>query len=496
MVFSKKACAVLSVMFCLLIATSALSSCSSTTDNSSSETALTEETTKVVESQVIEPVELSMYLYGAEIANAQQVEDTYSSIFQEYELKTKNKIELIFLPSDNAHTWMITQFAAGTIPEILKTRRVWAWEDYTKGLIHDLGPYLENENPYMPGQKWKDTFTPNVFRQTIDPANNVSSCVPFQVVTGKIIYNKDLFAQAGVVNEPQTWQEYMDACKKLEEAGIVPFGFANSKMSDNDFHWLLSSAFGELDVNLRKQMDVDGDGQVIKNEQARATDLGLIDFSKSPFKESFEMVKELSQYFNSDFNAVDRKTNMEMWLSGKVAMLMLGSWEVIAIETMADRNFEYGALSSPYFPKETNPNASGMVTMIGGSPVDTYAITKVAEGDKLAAAIDFLQYLTSREIQEKCAKDLYYIPVVDGVDLPESIKGFMVQDNEDIVRSNYTGPATSQEFSDFLCRMGQMYLTDKIGFEEFSSALNEEWKKAMENAKKANNWTKENNYGM
>ena len=492
----RKTYALLSILFCLSIILYVLSGCSMKNIIFSDETAQTIESKEDNEPLDQNQVQITMTYYGSEIANAQQVEKTFDEIIMIYAKKTKIFVTFNFMTTDSVRSWMITQYAAGIIPEIIETKRVWAWEDYTKGLIHNLTQYLEAESSYCPTVKWKDVFSPAIFQQTIDPANNVSACVPFQVVTGKIIYNKQLFARAGIDEEPKTWQEYINACKLLKEAGIVPFGFANSKMSDNDFHWLLSSIFGQLDESLRKKMDVDGDGQIIKNEQVRATDLGLIDFSKTPFIEGFELVKELSKYFDDDFNSIDRKTNMDKWLRGEVAMITLGSWEVIAIESMEDRGFEYGVLSSPLITKDTNIYASGKLTVIGGSPVDSFSISKRTQGEKLSVAVDFLQFLTSAEIQEKLAKDLYYIPVFKDADSPEIIKRFMVQENEDILRSNYTGAATSQEFSDFLSRMGQLYLADKINFSIFSSELNVEWKKAMDNAKVTNNWSEDNNYGM
>ena len=34
-------------------------------------------------------------------------------------------------------------------------------------------------------------------------------------------YNKDLFAQAGIESEPQTWDEFLEDCKKLKDAGAT-----------------------------------------------------------------------------------------------------------------------------------------------------------------------------------------------------------------------------------------------------------------------------------
>ena len=36
------------------------------------------------------------------------------------------------------------------------------------------------------------------------------------------MYNKTLFQQAGIDSAPKTWEEFLDVCAKLKEAGIVP----------------------------------------------------------------------------------------------------------------------------------------------------------------------------------------------------------------------------------------------------------------------------------
>lgn len=39
---------------------------------------------------------------------------------------------------------------------------------------------------------------------------------------GGIFYNQDMFQQAGITEEPKTWDELTEACKKLKDAGFTP----------------------------------------------------------------------------------------------------------------------------------------------------------------------------------------------------------------------------------------------------------------------------------
>ncbi|ONO90906.1 sugar ABC transporter substrate-binding protein, partial [Burkholderia cenocepacia] len=37
-----------------------------------------------------------------------------------------------------------------------------------------------------------------------------------------LFYRKDLFRKVGIADEPKTWDQFLDACKKLKAAGITP----------------------------------------------------------------------------------------------------------------------------------------------------------------------------------------------------------------------------------------------------------------------------------
>ena len=46
--------------------------------------------------------------------------------------------------------------------------------------------------------------------------------IPYQLKANLYLYNKDLFDQAGVTAVPTNWDEFLDVCQKLKDAGITP----------------------------------------------------------------------------------------------------------------------------------------------------------------------------------------------------------------------------------------------------------------------------------
>ncbi len=46
-------------------------------------------------------------------------------------------------------------------------------------------------------------------------------CIPYQPNTSGVFYSKAAFEKAGITEEPQTWEEFLDVCEKLKAAGYT-----------------------------------------------------------------------------------------------------------------------------------------------------------------------------------------------------------------------------------------------------------------------------------
>lgn len=56
-------------------------------------------------------------------------------------------------------------------------------------------------------------------------------CAPYQPFAFVVMYNKDLFAKAGITAPPKTWAEFEDVCAKLVKAGITPITVDDAYMA-------------------------------------------------------------------------------------------------------------------------------------------------------------------------------------------------------------------------------------------------------------------------
>ena len=146
------------------------------------------------------------------------------------------------VPGDEYDTWLKTKLSAGMAPDI-----VWAQNSYLtggtypKGSMVDLRPYMDSRaNPYVEGNtKWNDLFYDSLQVQLYD-TNGELWQVNGDYVATAVVYNTDMYADAGITELPTNWTEFMDASQKLLDKGYIPwaFPFGNDTDSMDRITWL------------------------------------------------------------------------------------------------------------------------------------------------------------------------------------------------------------------------------------------------------------------
>jgi len=81
-----------------------------------------------------------------------------------------------------------------------------------EGWVKDLTPFIEKEG----GQQWLSDFYP----RSLMPVTEESKVygIPKNMVAMVMVYNSELFKEAGIKSLPKNWKEYREACKKLTKA--------------------------------------------------------------------------------------------------------------------------------------------------------------------------------------------------------------------------------------------------------------------------------------
>lgn len=441
-------------------------------------------------------IELNMTMM-TESQNDTTEKEAWESIAQSYMDKnpgvTINMEVQNFGGVEQHRAWVTTQLIAGTAPDIFMTRRIWDHEDLNKGQLVDLTPYFKEPSAYLGDKSLEGTISPSVLAQLIGAQKQYAS-VPTYVDVVRVLYNKDLFAKAGIEKVPQTWNEFMDAQAKLKDSGVTPFAFPNSKPGDFNYSWTSRILTEELIANSYPELDVSGNGFIEINEYVRGVDQGLIDIEKSPYKDMFGIIKDWSQYWSKGYNGLDMNSSNDLFLRGEAAMIMRTSAQSKIMFESKARQFEMASFPLPYLTQDNHPDAAGKLMEIGGVPAGNLAIPATIPKEKLEAAIDFLRFTVSPEIQGSMADKLYRAPVTENADLPEKLAGFKFAGEQ--MKLNIYGGEVDKNVTENNQKLGQLFLDGKITQEKYISQLKKVMIDGVNKLMTTNDWNKDNNYGI
>lgn len=240
-------------------------------------------------------------------------------------------LEATKLPDDNYYTSLKTKLASGECPDIILTQPMYAGQNSCYAMA-DAG-YLAPLNDLDSIQGRKDLASVTYNGQVVTASNGVA-------ILG-VYYNKVLFAEAGIESVPATWDEFLEACKKLQDAGIQPI-----IMGDKDSY---VGQFGMYQIAANeiyaKNETYD---EELRTGDTAFTDEGSWDTVLSMYKELYDN-KYIDASMTLGYGASQAITD---FVDGKAAMTFDGSFNAAAILAEgAAGNFERG-----YFPI---PSASG-----------------------------------------------------------------------------------------------------------------------------------------
>ncbi len=200
------------------------------------------------------------------------------------------------------------------------------------------------------------------------------SALPYSVMAASVIYNKDLFAKAGV-DVPTTWDELLAACAKLKAAGITPF-YATFKDD-----WTVGQ--GWYDYAVGGAVDVVDFFNRLAAEGADVGPDSATSFEKDFSSPVEKMTQLTSQFVNTDAPSRGYGDGNLAFAKGEAAMYLQGPWAFSEIaKTSPDMNLGT-------FPLPMTDDPSDRRVRVN---MDLAAM--IPEGSRHKdAARDFLEYL-------------------------------------------------------------------------------------------------------
>ncbi|GJH35656.1 extracellular solute-binding protein [Paraburkholderia hospita] len=159
---------------------------------------------------------------------------------------------------------------------------------------------------------WKKNGWDSMYASTKESStyNGKQYAAPTVYYSWGLFYRKDLFQKAGIASEPKTWDQLMDACKKLKAAGITPFAVGGRDA------WTLAGWFDYLDLRING------------NAFHQKLMAGEVPYTDPRVKKVYTTWKQLldDKDFIDNSLSYDLDAAQPFLFQGKAAMMLMGTF--------------------------------------------------------------------------------------------------------------------------------------------------------------------------
>lgn len=249
------------------------------------------------------------------------------------------------------------------------------------------GDYLMDLEAFAKDTDYEKTANAGLIAAAREAGAGTLKSIPYQPNIFAFFYNKDLFAEAGIEKEPATWEEFLDACQKLKDAGITPI-----TVDDAYANCMIGYHLGRLG----------GEAKVREIVTEKLWDDPIV----VQFAKDYEELAKRGFFSeNVGSNVWPAGQNSELAL-GEAAMYLNGSWLPNEVVDIAGKDFKWGCFSYPAVKEGAIDTATGIDAANFGAQV--FAINKDSKMGK--EAFDLIVKITKGEFDKKLAMESNGIP--------------------------------------------------------------------------------------
>ncbi|GIP53975.1 MULTISPECIES: ABC transporter substrate-binding protein [Paenibacillus] len=239
------------------------------------------------------------------------------------------------------------------------------------------------------------------------------------------VYNKDLFAKAGITETPKTITELEEAAKKLQAAGITPFGNAYQEW------WLLGNQ--GISTAFARQDNVD---EFIKGlNEGTQTIVG-----NQQFKDWSNLLNLTVKYGQKNPLTTDANTHLALFANSEIGMMQEGNWAQTLIDNITP------GMNIGMFPMPIDDNAEKNDKLTVGIPANL--VVNKDSASKEEAKI-FLNWLVTSDMgKEYIVKKWKFIPALTTIPASAEDIGMLGADVKKYVDENKVYGLQSSKFPD------------------------------------------------
>lgn len=256
------------------------------------------------------------------------------------------------------------------------------------------GPDIFPNGGYEDAIAWKryledlsdQPWVKNVYEAALEPMTMDGKIygMPINLEGYGFIYNKDLFAKAGIDTLPKTLTELETASEKLHSTGIIPFSVG---YSDSWFFVLL------MNIVFAQQEDPDAFIQALNDGTETIN-------GNEKFEDLIRLLDLTIQYGNKDFLTTDYNAEVTLFATGKAAILKQGNWVQSKIDEITP-NMNIGFLPIPI---DDDPRNDALALGVSNN----WAVNKETTPEKKREAKKFLNWMVSSEQGKAFMKEQFH----------------------------------------------------------------------------------------
>jgi raffinose/stachyose/melibiose transport system substrate-binding protein len=385
-------------------------------------------------------VTLKMFQFKVEIA------EPLAKLVAEYEKQNpgvKIQIETVGGGSDYGAALM-AKFNSGDKPDI-----------FNNGGFADMEKWFEHLED-LSDQPWvKDVVT--VAKEPMTKGGKLYG-QPLNLEGYGFLYNKDLFAKAGITELPKTFSQLEAAAKKLQDSGVTPF------VNGYGEWWVLGNHF--VNIPFAQQPD--------PNAFIEGLNKGTAKFAGNAAFDSWVKLLDLQlQYGNKNPLQTDYKTQVTEFATGKAAMTQQGNWTQLQL-TETNKDLKVG-----FLPMPISDDAAANDKLPVGVP-NNWVINKNSPNKEEAKK--FLNWLVTSDTGKKAIVEQFkFIPAFTTIPADPAILGPLAGDIVTYSKANKTlswnwfkfpgGEASSKKFAASM----QAYIAKQKTKEQMLTEFQQTW---------------------
>lgn len=328
------------------------------------------------------------------------------------------------IPDQVFAQWSNTQLIGGTAPDLIESGGQMApplWLNLQRRYLLPLTDRYAEPNPYNRGTALAGVPLTQTLKagNAVVPELQENMDISLSRLTIRIFYNRDLLKRlTGLDEPPADFGAFLAVCRQIAAQNYTPIVGSN-------YHFgMWNQLFDALTYPATRRGDFNRDGYVGNDELFVAFQKGLLDFSFPAYRARFELVRELSNFFQPGFTGLTREEGVLLFAQQRAVFMSTGLWEARGISDLARGKFAVGVMN---FPDQMSGHPSYGKYLEGPIYEEPrgslgFSVARTSPHPEIAA--DFLLFMASQREDEKLNQIIGWIPNVVGVRAAGDLAGF------------------------------------------------------------------------